>query len=118
MMWTMGEDFTYQYAESWFKQMDKLIHYVNKVELYQKDHPIYYIFKASSLSLILSFPLSLLRYTHTHIINITETWLSLVNLLIFQDGRVNALYSTPSLYTDAKNAANQSWPLKTDDYFP
>ncbi|KAK9948409.1 hypothetical protein M0R45_003985 [Rubus argutus] len=64
MMWTMGEDFTYQYAESWFKQMDKLIHYVNK------------------------------------------------------DGRVNALYSTPSLYTDAKNAANQSWPLKTDDYFP
>lgn len=40
------------------------------------------------------------------------------HLLIFQDGRVNALYSTPSLYTDAKNAANQSWPLKTDDYFP
>lgn len=35
-----------------------------------------------------------------------------------QDGRVNALYSTPSIYTDAKNAANQLWPLKTDDYFP
>ncbi|KAL6222262.1 hypothetical protein ACLB2K_005654 [Fragaria x ananassa] len=64
MMWTMGDDFQYQYAESWFKQMDKLIHYVNK------------------------------------------------------DGRVNALYSTPSLYTDAKNAANQSWPLKIEDYFP
>ncbi|KAI5418698.1 hypothetical protein KIW84_043069 [Lathyrus oleraceus] len=63
-MWTMGDDFQYQYAESWFKQMDKLIHYVNK------------------------------------------------------DGRVNALYSTPSIYTDAKNAANQLWPLKTDDYFP
>lgn len=31
-MWTMGEDFKYQYAESWFKQMDKLIHYVNKVD--------------------------------------------------------------------------------------
>lgn len=31
-MWTMGDDFQYQYAESWFKQMDKLIHYVNKVE--------------------------------------------------------------------------------------
>lgn len=27
----MGDDFQYQYAESWFKQMDKLIHYVNKV---------------------------------------------------------------------------------------
>ncbi|KAF9678599.1 hypothetical protein SADUNF_Sadunf07G0051300 [Salix dunnii] len=64
IMWTMGDDFKYQYAESWFKQMDKLIHYVNK------------------------------------------------------DGRVNALYSTPSIYTDVKNAANESWPLKTDDYFP
>ncbi|CAA2983802.1 alpha-mannosidase [Olea europaea subsp. europaea] len=64
IMWTMGDDFQYQYAESWFKQMDKLIHYVNK------------------------------------------------------DGQVNALYSTPSIYTDAKRAANESWPLKTDDYFP
>ncbi|KAL5819121.1 hypothetical protein ACOSQ4_022963 [Xanthoceras sorbifolium] len=64
IMWTMGDDFQYQYADSWFKQMDKLIHHVNK------------------------------------------------------DGRVNALYSTPSIYTDAKNAANTSWPLKTDDYFP
>ncbi|KAL3720554.1 hypothetical protein ACJRO7_005378 [Eucalyptus globulus] len=64
IMWTMGDDFVYQYAESWFKQMDKLIHYVNK------------------------------------------------------DGRVNALYSTPSIYVDAKNAANVSWPLKTDDYLP
>ncbi|XP_022885757.1 alpha-mannosidase-like isoform X4 [Olea europaea var. sylvestris] len=35
-----------------------------------------------------------------------------------QDGRVNALYSTPSFYVDAKCAANESWPLKTDDYFP
>jgi len=33
-MWTMGDDFQYQYAESWFKQMDKLIHYVNKVRVY------------------------------------------------------------------------------------
>ncbi|KAF5192814.1 Alpha-mannosidase [Thalictrum thalictroides] len=64
VMWTMGDDFQYQYAESWFSQMDKLIHYVNK------------------------------------------------------DGRVNALYSTPSIYTDAKNLADESWPLKTDDYFP
>ncbi|CAJ2635805.1 unnamed protein product [Trifolium pratense] len=64
IMWTMGDDFQYQYAETWFKQMDKLIHYVNK------------------------------------------------------DGRLNALYSTPSIYTNAKNAANQLWPLKTDDYFP
>ncbi|XP_071709987.1 alpha-mannosidase At3g26720 isoform X1 [Rutidosis leptorrhynchoides] len=64
IMWTMGTDFRYQYAVSWFRQMDKFIHYVN------------------------------------------------------QDGRVNALYSTPSIYTDAKNAANETWPLKTDDFFP
>ncbi|XP_068664658.1 alpha-mannosidase At3g26720-like [Aristolochia californica] len=64
IMWTMGTDFRYQYANSWFRQMDKLIHYVNK------------------------------------------------------DGRVNALYSTPSIYTDAKHATNESWPLKVDDYFP
>ncbi|KAJ4728881.1 Alpha-mannosidase [Melia azedarach] len=64
IMWTMGTDFKYQYAHTWFRQMDKFIHYVN------------------------------------------------------QDGRVNAMYSTPSIYTDAKYAANEFWPLKTDDFFP
>ncbi|KAK6153871.1 hypothetical protein DH2020_013510 [Rehmannia glutinosa] len=64
IMWTMGTDFKYQYAETWFRNMDKLIHYVNR------------------------------------------------------DGRVNAFYSTPSIYTDAKYALNESWPLKLDDYFP
>ncbi|KAG5394876.1 hypothetical protein IGI04_024839 [Brassica rapa subsp. trilocularis] len=64
IMWLMGTDFRYQYAYSWYRQMDKFIHYVNK------------------------------------------------------DGRLNVLYSTPSIYTDAKYAANESWPLKTDDFFP
>ncbi|XP_062151729.1 alpha-mannosidase At3g26720-like isoform X2 [Alnus glutinosa] len=64
IMWTMGTDFRYQYANSWFRQMDKFIHYVN------------------------------------------------------EDGRVNALYSTPSIYTDAKYAANENWPRKTEDFFP
>ncbi|CAL4924317.1 unnamed protein product [Urochloa decumbens] len=64
IMWTMGDDFSYQYAESWFRNMDKLIDHVNK------------------------------------------------------DGRVHALYSTPSIYTDAKHASNESWPVKYDDYFP
>ncbi|KAK7316862.1 hypothetical protein RJT34_00622 [Clitoria ternatea] len=64
IMWTMGTDFKYQYANTWFRQMDKFIHYVN------------------------------------------------------QDGRVHALYSTPSIYTDAKHAAKEAWPIKTDDYFP
>ncbi|KAJ8773047.1 hypothetical protein K2173_028224 [Erythroxylum novogranatense] len=64
LMWLMGTDFRYQYANSWFRQMDKFIHYVNA------------------------------------------------------DGRVNALYSTPSIYTDAKYAADEEWPLKTEDFFP
>ncbi|XP_062010429.1 alpha-mannosidase At3g26720-like isoform X2 [Rosa rugosa] len=64
IMWTMGTDFRYQYGNSWFRQMDKFIHYVN------------------------------------------------------QDGRVNAFYSTPSIYTDAKYAADEQWPVKTDDFFP
>ncbi|EXB62835.1 Lysosomal alpha-mannosidase [Morus notabilis] len=29
IMWTMGTDFKYQYAHTWFRQLDKLIHYVN-----------------------------------------------------------------------------------------
>ncbi|XP_022879255.1 probable alpha-mannosidase At5g13980 isoform X1 [Olea europaea var. sylvestris] len=64
IMFTMGTDFKYQYAHTWFRQMDKLIHYVNI------------------------------------------------------DGRVNALYSTPSIYTDAKHATEKSWPVKTEDFFP
>jgi hypothetical protein len=30
-MLTMGDDFNYQNAEMWFKNLDKLINYVNKV---------------------------------------------------------------------------------------
>lgn len=35
VMWTMGTDFKYQYAHTWFRQMDKLIHYVNQVTYLQ-----------------------------------------------------------------------------------
>lgn len=59
-MLTMGSDFEYLNANTWFKNLDKLIHYTN------------------------------------------------------QDGRVNAFYSTPTLYTDAKHAANLTWSTKTD----
>lgn len=64
VMWPMGDDFAYENANTWYKQIDKLIHYVNK------------------------------------------------------DGRVSAFYSTPSIYLDAVHAANATWHLKTDDYFP
>ncbi|CAI5530291.1 unnamed protein product [Closterium sp. Naga37s-1] len=64
VMFTMGKDFAYSNAIMWFKNMDKLIHYVNL------------------------------------------------------DGRVNALYSTPSIYLDAKQQAEETWPVKTGDFFP
>ncbi|CAI5521656.1 unnamed protein product [Closterium sp. Naga37s-1] len=64
VMFTMGKDFAYSNAIMWFKNMDKLIHYVNL------------------------------------------------------DGRVNALYSTPSIYLDAKQQADEIWPVKTGDFFP
>ncbi len=63
-MLTMGSDFNYLNANTWFKNLDKLIHYTN------------------------------------------------------MDGRINAFYSTPTLYTNAKHAANLSWSTKDDDYFP
>jgi hypothetical protein len=34
------------------------------------------------------------------------------------DGRVNVFYSTPSFYVDAVHAANLTWTVKTDDFFP
>lgn len=33
VMWTMGTDFKYQFAHTWYRNMDKLIHYVNKVSV-------------------------------------------------------------------------------------
>ncbi|KAF3630763.1 hypothetical protein FXO38_26970 [Capsicum annuum] len=53
IIWTMGTDFKYQYSHTWFRNIDKLIHYVN------------------------------------------------------QDGRANALYSSPSIYTDARYAMDK-----------
>ncbi|KAI6675783.1 hypothetical protein NL676_003689 [Syzygium grande] len=39
-----------------------------------------------------------------------------VSAAISQDGQVDALYSTPSIYTDAKHAYNDQWPLKTGNF--
>lgn len=34
------------------------------------------------------------------------------------DGRINVFYSDPDAYTRAVNAANHTWTVKTDDFFP
>lgn len=64
IMLTMGDDFNYQNANTWFKNLDKLIHYTNL------------------------------------------------------DGRINAFYSTPTVYTNAKFDANITWTTMDYDYFP
>ena len=38
IMWTMGTDFKYQYANRWYQQMDKFIHYVNQVSPLQNHY--------------------------------------------------------------------------------
>ncbi|CAN1243886.1 Probable alpha-mannosidase At5g13980 [Linum perenne] len=50
--------------------------------------------------------------------NVPERVNDFVAAAMWQDGRVNALYSTPSIYTDAKHSAKETWPLKTEDFFP
>uniref|UniRef100_A0A2N9E182 Alpha-mannosidase n=1 Tax=Fagus sylvatica TaxID=28930 RepID=A0A2N9E182_FAGSY len=50
--------------------------------------------------------------------NVQERVNDFVAAALAQDGRVNALYSTPSIYTDAKYATKEKWPLKTEDFFP
>lgn len=35
-MWAMGEDFSYGNANTWFKQIDKLIHYANMVQYFSE----------------------------------------------------------------------------------
>ncbi|XP_056266285.1 lysosomal alpha-mannosidase isoform X2 [Pseudoliparis swirei] len=65
---TMGSDFQYENANLWYKNLDKLIRYVNGRQAGGE--------------------------------------------------RVHLLYSTPSCYLQELHAANLTWPLKTDDFFP
>mmetsp|Transcript_3417 Transcript_3417/g.9779 ORF Transcript_3417/g.9779 Transcript_3417/m.9779 type:complete len:702 (-) Transcript_3417:135-2240(-) len=64
VLFLMGSDFQYENADEWYRNLDKLIHYVNK------------------------------------------------------DGRVNAFYSNPEIYTDAKYLEGVKRPVKTDDFMP
>lgn len=109
-MWTMGTDFRYQYAHTWFRQMDKFIHYVNQV-----SYDPYFLPIPHDLEVVLSD-----RVRCTPISYLALDLIFMLKYLcgVLQDGRVNALYSTPSIYTDAKYALNQAWPLKNEDYFP
>ena len=48
-------------------------------------------------------------------------WFSNLDKLIHYtnlDGRINVFYSDPYSFTKAQNAANLTWTLKTDDFFP
>ncbi|KAE9449025.1 hypothetical protein C3L33_19078, partial [Rhododendron williamsianum] len=106
IMWLMGTDFRYQYANSWFRQIDKFIHYVNLVMIF-----LYALLSFRELG-------RQIRALHFCVLLLFLTLLNGLPLERYQDGRVNALYSTPSIYTDSKHAAKELWPLKTGDFFP
>lgn len=49
------------------------------------------------------------------------TWFTNTDKVIHwlnQDGRVNAFYSTPSIYAAAKLETGKTYTLKTDDFMP
>ena len=75
-----------------------------------------------SLSLSLSLSLSIsLSYTHTHSHTHTHTHTHThAHSPITQNGTLNVMYSTPSMYTKYINeeATNIKWTVKTDDFFP
>jgi len=54
---------------------------------------------------------------------LSEAWMTNLDKLIdginkMSNGTVKAMYSTPSIYTKAKNAEKVTWSVKTDDFFP
>jgi alpha-mannosidase len=50
-----------------------------------------------------------------------DHWYKNIDKLIHHvnlNGTVNAFYSTPSIYTEQKNAANLTWEARFDDVMP
>ncbi|KAK4477288.1 hypothetical protein RD792_016502 [Penstemon davidsonii] len=76
------------------------------------EPPSGFYFEVNDASPIVQDDVTLFDY------NVQERVEDFVAAALSQDGRVNALYSTPSIYTDAKHATGRNWPIKTDDYFP
>lgn len=87
-MLTMGGDFTYQDANVWYSNMDKLIKYSNLLEIGIETLNMSYFFR---------------RYANDRQAS---------------GSRFNLFYSTPSCYVKALNDKRKTWPTKTDDFFP
>ena len=88
-----GSLFFYEDAASDYASLDKLITYLNQVRLAW-----------------------VLPSSHTHLPGLTT--FSLDDHTLAQDGRVNAFYSTPQIYSNARNAETLIWPMVTSDFFP
>ena len=85
---TMGNDSQYHNAHRWYKNLDKLIDYVNG-----------------------QVSLRILAYESC-------VSLSRKSVQQSSGSDVNVFYSTPSCYLYALNKLNQTWTTKTDDFFP
>ena len=94
----VGTDFNYQNAESWFKNLDKLIKHVNA--------RVFCKMGITSSFDILSLRTFRVQCTH-----------ALVYSQIANGSDVRALYSTPACYTFAVHAARAGgWSEKRDDF--
>ncbi|KAG5331257.1 MA2B1 mannosidase, partial [Acromyrmex charruanus] len=112
---TMGGDFTYQHAEMYFMNLDKLIRTTSLVELflayaqiqaraYKTNHIILTMgddFHYQQADMVFGNLDKLIKYTNQR-----------------NGSVVNVIYSTPLCYLKALNDLNLQWPTKSDDFFP
>jgi hypothetical protein len=135
-MWACGSDFQYQNADHWFHQLDKLIHYVNlnaSKGTYAHRWSLIVICSYAEIlcqCFYVRFILSCMNESENDRVwsaktdsgRTQDTVFRETSVCPFSGGPVVAFYSTPSHYTDAKNAATKKagvdWEVRGDDIFP
>ena len=75
-MWTMGKDFNYQYAHTWFRQMDKFLHYVNQVSPLQNHYKCFFnkFINFVLILLILFFQFGCSSAVYIKVLNCLAIW--------------------------------------------
>lgn len=107
---TMGEDFNYQDANMWFKNLDKLIMYVLHSLRYRHNLSL------SRFSILyLNYYNSFLNFLFEIVILLYSRY---ANERQINGSDINLIYSTPSCYLKSLYDAELTWPEKSDDFFP